>query len=105
MKRLILMLALKSGAATDGWLVQTMQISVIFNCFLGIFNLLPIPPLDGGRIVTDLLPYNLARSFAQLERFGFVIVIGVVMMFPGFVSGIATGAAGYIFQLWGGLLS
>ncbi len=49
--------------------------SVWINLVLAIFNFLPIPPLDGGRILAGLLPDRLASSYQQLERYGFVIVI------------------------------
>ncbi len=50
-------------------------LSVRINVALFIFNLLPIPPLDGGRIVQSLLPYNQAVAFSKLERYGFIILI------------------------------
>jgi Zn-dependent protease len=61
---------------------------MLFNLFLGLFNLLPIPPLDGGRIAVGLLPLDLARRWAQVERYGIVLVIALVFLlpriFPGF---------------------
>ncbi len=48
---------------------------VIINVVLMVLNLMPIPPLDGGRIMVSVLPHALAYRFAQLERFGFVLVI------------------------------
>lgn len=45
------------------------------NIILGVFNLIPIPPLDGSRIVMGLLPNNLARSYSSLEPFGFMIIL------------------------------
>jgi Zn-dependent protease len=61
---------------------------MLTNLVLGLFNLLPIPPLDGGRIAVGLLPLELARSWARLERVGIVLVILVVFLlphlFPGF---------------------
>jgi Zn-dependent protease len=50
--------------------------------FLAIFNLLPIPPLDGGRIVTGLLPKALAGPFAKLEPYGLMILIGALIILP-----------------------
>jgi Zn-dependent protease len=48
---------------------------ITINVVLMVLNLLPIPPLDGGRIVVSVLPHALAYRFAQIERFGFMLVI------------------------------
>jgi len=48
---------------------------VLINVILGVFNLVPIPPLDGSRIIMGVLPEQLARSYAGMERFGFIIII------------------------------
>ena len=55
---------------------------ILANLVLGLFNLLPIPPLDGGRIVVGLLPENLARIWAGFERAGILIVIFLVFLLP-----------------------
>jgi Zn-dependent protease len=49
--------------------------SVNVNIALAVFNLLPLPPLDGGRVVTGLLPLAAARRFARIERYGFLILL------------------------------
>lgn len=53
--------------------------SVIINLVLGTFNLLPVPPLDGGRIAVGLLPLSIARKFHYIERFGLLIVFGLLL--------------------------
>jgi Zn-dependent protease len=55
---------------------------IIFNLVLGLFNLLPIPPLDGGRIVVGLLPKPIAIRWAQLERVGILIVLLLIFIVP-----------------------
>jgi Zn-dependent protease len=60
---------------------------ILTNLVLGLFNLLPIPPLDGGRIAVGLLPLELARGWAKLERVGIVLVIVLILLpylIPGF---------------------
>jgi Zn-dependent protease len=60
---------------------------ILTNLVLGLFNLLPIPPLDGGRIAVGVLPLELARRWAQVERYGIVLVILVVFLLPHLIQG------------------
>ena len=53
---------------------------VLVNLVLAAFNLFPLPPLDGGRIVTGLLPYRMAYAFSRIEPWGFFIVLGLVLL-------------------------
>jgi len=53
---------------------------VLYNLILCFFNLLPIPPLDGSRLVYHLLPRHLAAGYGQLERYGFLILIGIILI-------------------------
>jgi Zn-dependent protease len=55
---------------------------IMTNLVLGLFNLLPIPPLDGGRIVVGVLPERAAMAWAQLERAGIVVVLVLVFLLP-----------------------
>jgi Zn-dependent protease len=60
---------------------------MLTNLVLGLFNLLPIPPLDGGRIAVGLLPLEMARAWARLERVGIVLVIAIVFLLPHLIPG------------------
>ncbi|MBU1627319.1 site-2 protease family protein [bacterium] len=58
--------------------------SLILNVILFAFNLIPIPPLDGGRILTGLLPDRVAYTFSRIEPYGFIIIM--VLLFTGIIS-------------------
>jgi Zn-dependent protease len=55
---------------------------ILYNLVLGLFNLVPIPPLDGGRIAVGLLPLRLARVWAGVERLGILLVILIIFLLP-----------------------
>ena len=67
-------------------LSEMSKIGIIVNCVLMVLNLLPLPPLDGGRIAVSLLPHKLAWKFAQIERWGFPILL--LLLFTGILGAV-----------------
>lgn len=68
--------------AEPEFLRRLLTFSIYFNVLIGVFNLIPIPPLDGGRIAVGLLPGSLAYPLQRLEPYGMWIVIGVLLIVP-----------------------
>ncbi len=66
--------SLRLSGLSPAWL-QAIGTFIVLNLVLGMFNLVPIPPLDGGRIAVGLLPFALARQWARLERLGIALVL------------------------------
>ena len=64
------------------WLADNLKNALLLNVVLAIFNLLPIPPLDGGRILVAFLPRALARPLSRLEPYGLLILIGLLFVLP-----------------------
>jgi Zn-dependent protease len=69
-------------ALHGGVLVDFLSYFILINLVLGLFNLLPMPPMDGGRIAVGLLPLRAARVLAKTERFGILLVLLVLFILP-----------------------
>jgi Zn-dependent protease len=91
------------------WVGDNLKNALVINVILAIFNMLPIPPLDGGRVAVGLLPRALAVPLSRLEPFGMLILIGLLILLPlagsqfglnlDVISAILRTMTGYVIRL------
>jgi Zn-dependent protease len=69
-------------ASSANWVATNLWNSIQFNALICVFNMLPLPPLDGGRVAVGLLPDALAVPLARLERYGMIILLLLLFLLP-----------------------
>jgi Zn-dependent protease len=77
---MLLLVLLRAYGDVDDFFLRMARAGVETNLVIFAFNLIPLPPLDGGRIMTSILPHKMAWKFAQLEPYGFFIVLGLAFL-------------------------
>ena len=78
----LLRFALTQGQDADSVFVQVLMASVRLNAILAVFNMLPLPPLDGSKVLAPFMPIQLARPYLALERFGMLILLLLIFVAP-----------------------
>jgi len=68
----------KHGTPTNNWLVQAVRICAVTNMLLGILNLIPVPPLDGSKVLAAVLPETWRKSYLRMGRHGYLLALMLI---------------------------
>ena len=74
------------GESTFGFLIRTARFGILINLILAIFNLVPIPPLDGSHVVYHFLPRAWRAAYQRAGRYGILVIIGLAYLYPPFFT-------------------
>ncbi len=77
-----LLMIIPVGSPIFRWVADNMSNGIMLSLIIGIFNLFPVLPLDGGRIVASILPDKYSREYQKTEQYGFMILMGLVFLLP-----------------------
>lgn len=100
---IVLVLLAKLDFPLSEGLLVVFNLIIVYNINFAIFNMLPIPPLDGSHILRNLLPYEMARAYAQLERYSFIFLL-IILMTP-VLSYIFVPLQRFIFGIFQGIVN
>lgn len=76
----VLFYVLNGAGVTERFFIEMCRAGMLVNVVMFVFNLFPLPPLDGGRILVGLLPWRQAQLVSRLEPYGFFIVLGLLLL-------------------------
>ena len=100
---IVLVLLAKLDFPLSEGLLVVFNLIIVYNINFAIFNMLPIPPLDGSHILRNILPYEMARAYAQLERYSFIFLL-IILMTP-VLSYIFVPLQRFIFGIFQGIVN
>jgi len=102
---MVALVLLDAAQVSEPYFAEVAKAGVGVNAAMCAFNLIPIPPLDGGRIVTGLLPTRLAIKFAQIERYGIYVFGAVIaLMYMGVLDGLLMRAISLVITIFQALV-